>query len=409
VTTIDLDGSTSLADVAARTRAWLEENLPADWRAAALAGDTARLAEIRRDRAAEWHDRLGDSGLATPTWPHDHGGLGLNADAAAVIGDELTRLCAGRPPEDFPGVALAGPTIIAWGDDAQKERHLRPLALGRERWCQLFSEPGAGSDLAALTTRAARRDDGTWTVNGQKVWSSYAHISDFGLLMARSDPGERKHHGITYFLLDMRTEGVDVRPLRQLNDEAEFNEVFLEDVVIPDAARLGPAGKGWSVAITTLMAERSGLSGRPGVGPALADALAARARVTGAWDDPAVRDRIMSAFVTEKALQMTTVRAFVELGEREPGAEGSIRKLAHAALEEEAGRIAAEIEPFGLAVRDSSDAGDRALRAFLSAKILSIAGGTSEIQRNIIGERLLGLPRERDPYADLPFRDRPRG
>jgi alkylation response protein AidB-like acyl-CoA dehydrogenase len=145
------------------------------------------------------------------------------------------------------------------------------------------------------------------------------------------------------------------------------------------------------------------------VGPALADALAARARVTGAWDDPAVRDRIMSAFVTEKALQMTTVRAFVELGEREPGAEGSIRKLAHAALEEEAGRIAAEIEPFGLAVRDSSDAGDRALRAFLSAKILSIAGGTSEIQRNIIGERLLGLPRERDPYADLPFRDRPRG
>jgi alkylation response protein AidB-like acyl-CoA dehydrogenase len=306
-------------------------------------------------------------------------------------------------------VALAGPTIIAWGDDAQKERYLRPLALGRERWCQLFSEPGAGSDLASLATRAERREDGAWVVNGQKVWSSYAHISDFGLLMARSDADEPKHRGITYFLLDLRSEGVDVRPLRQLNDEAEFNEVFLNDVVVPDSARLGPAGKGWSVAITTLMAERSGLSGRPGVGPALVDDLAGRARATGAWDDLAVRDRIMSAFVAEKALQMTTVRAFAELGEREPGSEGSIRKLAHAALEEEVGRIAAEIEPFGLGATDQTDAEDRALRAFLSSKILGIAGGTSEVQRNIIGERLLGLPRDRDPYADLPFRERPHG
>jgi alkylation response protein AidB-like acyl-CoA dehydrogenase len=408
---IDLAGTGSgdLDALAARVRSWLEEHLPAPWRQAALGGDQPALARILADQSVTraWYAELGESGLATPGWPAEYGGLGLAADAAAVITDELTRLRADRPADEFIGLALAGPTIIEWGSDEQKERFLRPIALGQARWCQLFSEPGAGSDLASLRTRAVK-DGEHWVVNGQKVWSSYSDRADFGLLMARTDPSQPKHRGISYFLLDMHAPGVEVRPLRQLNGHSEFGEVYFTDVVVPDGDRLGPEGLGWSVGISTLMQERSGLSGRPGVGPGQADALAVRARQTGAWDDPVLRDRIMQAFITERALQMATVRAFAALGRSEPGAEGSIRKLTHAQLEVTLGLLATEAEPGGAIAWDAPD-GDAAAAAdaFLSGKILSIAGGTSEIQRNIIGERVLGLPRDRDPYADTPFQERP--
>jgi alkylation response protein AidB-like acyl-CoA dehydrogenase len=402
--------SGDLDALAARVRGWLEEHLPAPWRQAALDGDQPALARILADQAvtSTWYAKLGESGLATPGWPAEYGGLGLAADAAAVITDELTRLRADRPADEFIGLALAGPTIIEWGSDEQKERFLRPIALGQARWCQLFSEPGAGSDLASLRTRAVK-DGEQWVVNGQKVWSSYSDRADFGLLMARTDPAQAKHRGITYFLLDMHAPGVEVRPLRQLNGHSEFGEVFFTDVVVPDGDRLGPEGRGWSVGISTLMQERSGLSGRPGVGPGQADALAVRARRTGAWDDPVLRDRIIQAFITERVLQMATVRAFAALGRAEPGAEGSIRKLTHAQLEVTLGLLATEAEPGDAIAWDAPDEdAPAAVDAFLSGKILSIAGGTSEIQRNIIGERLLGLPRDRDPYADTPFQERPR-
>jgi 3-oxochol-4-en-24-oyl-CoA dehydrogenase len=404
VTGLDLDA------LAVRIHSWLEDHLPAPWRRAALDGDQRALAMILRDEATTraWYAELGRAGLATPGWPAEYGGLGLAADAAAVVNDELTRLHAGRPESDFVGVALAGPTIIEWGSEAQKQRFLRPLALGEHRWCQLFSEPGAGSDLAALSTRAVRRPDGNWAVTGQKVWSSFSDTADFGLLLTRSNPARPKHHGITYFLLDMRAPGVEVRPLRQLNGHAEFGEVFLTEVVVPDTDRLGPEERGWEVAITTLMQERSGLSGLPGIGPGRADAIAARARHTGTWTDPVLRDRIMRAFVAERALQMATVRAFADLSRRAPGPEGSVRKLANAQLEAELGLLATEAEPGGAAAWPESDTDAAAAgEAFLSAKILSIAGGTSEIQRNIIGERVLGLPRDRDPFAHLPFSERP--
>jgi 3-oxochol-4-en-24-oyl-CoA dehydrogenase len=410
---IDLTGidAGDLDALAARVRGWLEEHLPAPWRQAALDGDQPALARILADQAAAraWYAELGESGLATPGWPAEYGGLGLAADAAAVVTDELTRLRADRPADDFIGLALAGPTIIEWGSDEQKQRFLPPLTTGKHRWCQLFSEPGAGSDLASLRTRAVKDGD-HWVVNGQKVWSSYSDRADFGLLMARTDPSQPKHRGITYFLLDMHSPGVEVRPLRQLNGSSEFGEVFFTDVVVPDTDRLGPEGLGWSVGISTLMQERSGLSGRPGVGPGQADAIAVRARQTGAWDDPVLRDRIMQAFITERALQMATVRAFAALGKAEPGAEGSIRKLTHAQLEVTLGLLATEAEPGDAIAWDSSDENAAAaVHEFLSGKILSIAGGTSEIQRNIIGERVLGLPRDRDPYADQPFEERPHG
>jgi alkylation response protein AidB-like acyl-CoA dehydrogenase len=408
---IDLTGidSGDLDALAAQVRSWLEEHLPAPWHQAALGGDQQALDRILADQAVTraWYAELGESGLATPGWPAEYGGLGLAADAAAVVTDELTRLHADRPADEFIGLALAGPAIIEWGSDEQKERFLRPLALGQHRWCQLFSEPGAGSDLASLRTRAVKDGD-HWVVNGQKVWSSYSDRADFGLLMARTDPSQPKHRGITYFLLDMHAPGVEVRPLRQLNGHSEFGEVFFTDVAVPDGDRLGPEGLGWSVGISTLMQERSGLSGRPGVGPGQADALAVRARQTGAWADPVLRDRIMQAFITERALQMATVRAFASLGRSEPGAEGSIRKLTHAQLEVTLGLLATETEPGDAVAWDPSDQdASAAVDAFLSGKILSIAGGTSEIQRNIIGERVLGLPRDRDPYADTPFEERP--
>jgi alkylation response protein AidB-like acyl-CoA dehydrogenase len=409
---IDLTGLAAgdLDALAARVRSWLEDHLPAPWRQAALDGDQAALARILADQAVAraWYAELGESGLATPGWPAEYGGLGLAAAAAAVVTDELTRLRADRPADEFIGLALAGPTIIEWGTDEQKQRFLPPLALGEHRWCQLFSEPGAGSDLASLRTRAVKDGD-HWVVNGQKVWSSYSDRADFGLLMARTDPSQPKHRGITYFLLDMHSPGVEVRPLRQLNGSSEFGEVFFTDVEVPDTDRLGPEGLGWSVGISTLMQERSGLSGRPGVGPGQADAIASRARQTGAWADPVLRDRIMQAFITERALQMATVRAFAALGKAEPGAEGSIRKLTHAQLEVTLGLLATEAEPGDAIAWDASDENAAgAVHDFLSGKILSIAGGTSEIQRNIIGERVLGLPRDRDPYADRPFEERPR-
>ncbi|MGD0245154.1 MAG: acyl-CoA dehydrogenase family protein [Streptosporangiaceae bacterium] len=408
---IDLTGieASDLDALAARVRSWLEEHLPAPWLQAALDRDQAALARILADPAVakEWYAELGESGLATPGWPAEYGGLGLTADAAAVITDELARLRADRPADEFIGLGLAGPTIIEWGSDEQKQRFLKPLTLGQHRWCQLFSEPGAGSDLASLRTRAVR-DGSSWVVNGQKVWSSYSDRADFGLLMARTDPSQPKHRGITYFLLDMHSPGVEVRPLRQLNGSSEFGEVFFTDVAVPDTDRLGPEGLGWSVGISTLMQERSGLSGRPGVGPGQADAIATRARQTGAWTDPVLRDRIMQAFITERALQMATVRAFAALGRAEPGAEGSIRKLTHAQLEVTLGLLATEAEPGDAIAWEASDENAAAaVHDFLSGKILSIAGGTSEIQRNIIGERVLGLPRDRDPYASTPFQERP--
>ncbi|MET0931909.1 MAG: acyl-CoA dehydrogenase family protein, partial [Aeromicrobium sp.] len=232
---IDLSPDADEATAFAAADSWLRENLPAEWLTAAAAGDWDAVDRILADdaRAAAWFSALGDSGLATPTWPQSDGGLGLSAPAAGAVMEAVLNYRANRQMTDFVGLSLAGPTIIAHGTPEQKQRFLGPLARAEHRWCQLFSEPGAGSDLAGLSTRAERLEDGTWRVNGQKVWSSFAHMSDFGLLMARTDPSKPKHRGITYFLVDMRTPGVDARPLKQMTGDAEFNEVFLTDVILP--------------------------------------------------------------------------------------------------------------------------------------------------------------------------------
>ncbi|OBJ10224.1 hypothetical protein A5624_16000 [Mycobacterium sp. 1482292.6] len=383
-------------------RRWLADNLTdAIMRDHAPPPPGEKYSAVQRD----WYRRLGEAGWATPTWPTEYGGRGLGRDEGGAAVEELRRRGVDRPEEDFVGVWLAGPTILQWGTDEQRDTYLRPLARGDHRWCQLFSEPGAGSDLASLSTSAVRIDDDRWLINGQKIWSSFADTADFGLLMVRTDPTLPKHAGITYFLLDMRTLGVDVRPLRQMTGDAEFNEVFLTDVIVPDAARLGPLNAGWKVGISTLMQERNSLTGPPVVGPGVADQLIAEAVRSGAWQRADVRDRLQHMLVDERALQSAGFRASVA-ADRNPGAIDSIRKLVSADLHERAGRIRVDLLPeltMGWPVDTEMPSGTR---SFLEMKKYCIAGGTSEIQRNIIAERVLGLPREADPDRDTPFNQR---
>ncbi|OBG78294.1 MULTISPECIES: acyl-CoA dehydrogenase [unclassified Mycobacterium] len=395
----DADGGSPALD---ELRRWLADNLTdevVNAPAAPAPGD--KYSPVRRD----WYRRLGEAGWATPTWPVKYGGRGLDPDEGGAAVEELRRRGVDRPEEDFVGVWLAGPTILQWGTDEQRETFLRPLARGEHRWCQLFSEPGAGSDLASLATSAVRIDGDRWLVNGQKIWSSFANTADFGLLMARTDPALPKHGGITYFLLDMRTPGVEVRPLRQMTGDAEFNEVFLTDVVVPDAARLGPLNAGWKVGISTLMQERNSLTGPPVVGPGVADRLIGEAVLSGAWHRTDIRDRLQHMLADERSLQCASFRASVT-PDRDPGAIDSIRKLVSAELHERAGSIRVDLQPeLTMAWPAGADLPAGA-RSFLEMKKYCIAGGTSEIQRNIIAERVLGLPREADPDRDRPFNQR---
>jgi alkylation response protein AidB-like acyl-CoA dehydrogenase len=405
---------------------WLHDNLPAAWVAAVEGGDEATLAslaarvgiqawlaELETGRPPEqpapfelasWFERLGSAGYTTPTWPKEYSGLGMSTAHARVVRQVLDRFRVPRP-FGFVGIELAGPTILAWGTDEQKEQHVAATARGQEVWCQLFSEPGAGSDLAGLSTRA-ERDGSTWVVNGQKVWTSLAHVADFGLLMTRTAPDQPKHRGITYFIADMRAEGVEVRPLRQISGEARFSEVFLSDVIISDSMRLGPVNEGWRVATTTLMSERSGLSGAPSVGRGLVHGLVEAAAASGTWSDAVTRDRLAALLTREQALQMTNARSAARSAAGPPGPEGSVTKLLQSLLTQHVTEAAIDADgPGGVAWPADADDMPMKLRAFLHERSSTIAGGTSEIQRNIIGERVLGLPREPDVDRDVPWRD----
>ena len=385
---------------------WLREELPVEWIKGIENGDEALLAEARPN--VDYFDfvrRLGAVGYATPTWPREYSGLGLSSDQAKVVNAVLDRYQVYRS-FDFVGKFLAGPTILQWGTDEQKARYLPPLARGEEHWCQLFSEPGSGSDLAGLATRAVRDGD-VWIVTGQKVWTSGAHLSHFGLLMARTDPDEPKHRGITYFVADMKAPGVEVRPLRQMSGDAHFNEVFFSDVAIHDDERLGPVNEGWRVSTTTLMNERTSLSGAPTVGGGDVEKLVAQARATGRWDEAAARDCLLRLLTEERVLQMTNLRSAVKYASgQQPGPEGSITKLFQSTLAQRITRAAVDLlGAAGQAWEAGDAASTAAVQAFLYAPAHTIAGGTSEVQRNIIGERVLGLPKEPDVDRSIPWKE----
>jgi alkylation response protein AidB-like acyl-CoA dehydrogenase len=360
-----------------------------------------------------------DAGLAWVHYPEGLGGLGAPRAFQDVVDAELAAAGApGNEPERIGiGLGMAAPTILRFGTEAQKARLLRPLWTGEEVWCQLFSEPGAGSDLAGLRTRAVREGD-DWVVTGQKVWTSSAHNARWGILIARTDPDVPKHQGISYFVCDMTDPGVEVRPLRQITGEAEFNEVFLTEVRISDAQRLGTEGDGWRVAQTTLMNERVAIGGAsvPREG-GMIGTVAETWRERPELRTPDLHDRLLRLWVEAEVTRLTGERLRQQLAVGTPGPEGSGMKLAFARLNQQISGLEVELlGEDGLRYSDwtmtrpqivdfyGRDAGYRYLRA----KGNSIEGGTSEILRNIVAERVLGLPSEPRTDKDVAWKDLPR-
>jgi len=392
-----MDEQTTAQDLTARVVALIEKHCPSTTNAQEFLG--ARF----------------DAGLAWVNFPTGHGGLGLPQHFQAQVNAELA--AAGAPGPDTGrngiGLGMAAPTIAAFGTEEQKQRYLRPLWTAEHIYCQLFSEPGAGSDLAAVATRAVR-DGSDWIVNGQKVWTSGAHKAQMAILVTRTDPTVPKHAGMTYFLCDMSDPGVDVRPLRQITGEAEFNEVFLTDVRIPDANRLGDEGNGWRVATTTLNNERVAIgSGAPREGGMIG-------KVTEAWRaQPELRtsmmhDELMRLWVESEVARLTGERLRQRLAAGQPGPEGSAMKLAFARLAQNISGFEVELHgEAGLRYDDwtmrrpetTDFTGREPGYRYLRAKGNSIEGGTSEILRNVIAERVLGLPAEPRVDKNIPWKD----
>ncbi len=365
-----------------------------------------------------------DAGLAWVHFPAGYGGMGLRPEYNRHIEQRLREAgAAATDPTSF-FMQLAGPTIVTHGDDEQKRRFLRPMFTGEEKWCQLFSEPGAGSDFAGLATKAIRDGD-EWIVNGQKVWNTLAHLADWGMLVTRSNPDLPKHKGMTYFALDMHAAGVEVRPLRQITGEAEFNEVYMTDVRVPDANRIGAEGEGWRASLTTLMNERSAIGGggasggKPRRGGAANDAVAAWEHIDESERTGVRKDELMKLWVRGEVGRLTNLRAAEAAKAGNPGPEMSVAKLEFAEFNKRLydfcidlmgmdGQIGYDYTFRRPTELDATGAAKGLQYAFLRVRANSIEGGTSEILRNILGEQVLGLPGEPRVDKEPPWSQVPR-
>jgi alkylation response protein AidB-like acyl-CoA dehydrogenase len=398
-------------------RTWLREALSDAWLDAVDADDDDAYAAARADAEARgwnpfsWTATLGASGYGAPLWPKEYGGLSADTWAQRVVREELERYRLPTVSANILGLGLAGPTLIEHGTEAQKARYLKKILTGEEIWCQLFSEPGSGSDLASLGTRAVRDGD-EWVVNGQKVWTSIAQLSQYGMLVARSDPDTPKHDGLTYFIVDMKSPGVDVRPLRQITGSAEFNEVYFTDARIPDENRVGDVGDGWRVARTTLMNERVTLSGVSldtvaFTGGVRRDPWASFLDSVEGRSDPVVRQDLAQYYIEQQVKEITSFRASAaRAAGQQPGPEGSIGKVFNAEFNQRRASFAVDqLGPRGIAWEKGDSVAENKSHAFLRARANSIEGGTSEILRNQIGERVLGLPREPEPDKGQAWKD----
>jgi alkylation response protein AidB-like acyl-CoA dehydrogenase len=362
-------------------RGWLAENQltpePAE-------GDEDEHYNWRRD----FQRRLADDGWAAVHWPVQYGGRGASLTESAIFFEELAR--AGAPlPANVLGLLLAGPTIMSWGTPEQMERHLHPILTAEEIWCQGFSEPDAGSDLASLKTRAVRDGD-DWVITGQKVWTSGAQYSKWCMLVARTDAAAPKHKGLTYFLMDMEQEGVQVVPLRQITGSPEFNELFIDGARVPHANVLGGVGNGWKVALTTLMNERAGLAFFLQVRlRQMLEQLIARAAAEGRLEDSVIADRLGELHLRAEILRLTAYRGLTNIEKYgQPGPEGSLTKWMWSDTNQQLTQFAADLlGPSAL------HAGDRWAYELLRARGNTIEGGTTEVLKNIVAERVLGLPR----------------
>ena len=421
-------------ELTARARRWVEGAVPEEWRRAALDGGSSALRQVRTRAAYEaWYPVFAATGLVAPTWPVEYGGAGLTPDEARAVETELSPYNLGRL--NPLGLSLAAPALFAFGTEQQRLRYLPPIVRNEEVWCQLFSEPGAGSDLASLATRA-ERDGEQWVITGQKVWNTWAHLADFGVLLARSDTGVPKRQGITYFLVGMHEPGVEVRPLRQITGEIDFNEVFLDAVRVPDDQRVGEVNAGWKVANATLSGERqmvsgSGSGGVDRIGGGRAERLVPLSRrggdgtQPGGWDDPVVRQKIMQVVGEERIRNWTNqrVRAGVKAG-RSPGPGSSVGKVHQGDLNQRVQLVATDLLGAGATAWSDADAAAShrppdpferysetlpyEIRGMLRSRANTIEGGTTEVNKNIVAERVLGLPREPDPWQQAPWRDVPR-
>jgi alkylation response protein AidB-like acyl-CoA dehydrogenase len=363
-------------------RAWFADHAPGDEPDA----DEEAHFRCRRDFQRE----LAQGGWAAVHWPPEYGGRGATLTQSAIFYEELGR--SGSPlPANVLGLLLAGPTIMTWGTPEQKERYLTPILTAEEVWCQGFSEPDAGSDLASLKTRAVK-EDGGWRVSGQKVWTSAAQYSQWCMLVARTDPEVSKHKGLTYFLMNMAQDAIAVRPLRQITGEQEFNELFIDGAWIPDENVLGGEGNGWKVALTTLMNERAGLAFFLQIRlRQLLDQLIDEAAQRGLLDDPVVADRLGELHLKAEVLRLTAYRGLTAIEKYgQPGPEGSLTKWMWSETNQQLTQFAADLlGPIAL------EAGGRWAYELLRARGNSIEGGTTEVLKNIVAERVLGLPRAR--------------
>lgn len=402
---MDFNDSPQEAAFRAEARAWLAAHAPAH----ELPRGHRMPDTEEADRGRAWMRELHAGGWAGLTFPKELGGRGLSGIEAVIFAEEESRYHLPKGPFTSIGTGMALPVIARHGNDEQRARFIEPTLKGAITWCQLFSEPSAGSDLAALRTRAVRAEDGSgdWIVNGQKVWSSWAHLIDWGILVVRTDPGVPKHKGLTFFVVDMKTPGVETRPIRQISGACEFNETFLTDVRIPDANRIGAVGEGWACCMTVLMGERLGSGAhRSGVEPLLDYAAQTPDGRGGTMlDDRAIRQQLAEALADEQGERFfqARLRTMVSKGEN-PGALAAMIKLAYATRYQRTSGLGMELRGLDAIAPDAGDHFTPTLQYdYIYSTVMRIAGGADEVLKNQISERVLGMPGDVRMDKDMPF------
>ena len=407
---MDFNDTPEEAKFRVEVRAWLEANAKPKDPSKARAGRSNKVEADRLANARVWQAKKAEAGYAAITWPTEFGGLGGSPIQSVIYSQEESNF---EVPGGFfdIGLGMCIPTMMAWATKEQNERFVKPALYGEEIWCQLFSEPSAGSDVAGLRTKA-ERDGDDWIINGQKVWTSGAHFCDYGIIVTRSDPTAPKHKGLTFFFLDMKSPGIEVRPIKQMSGEANFNEVFFTDVRVPDSQRLGDVGEGWKVALTTLMNERLAIGQGSGVDYA---ELLKLARQTELETGPAiknanVREHLADWYVETQGLKYTKFRTLTALSKGEtPGPESSIGKIVSGPKMQDLASFAMDLQGQGGILQGDADAEMNAAfqNQWMWGAGYRIAGGTDEILRNIVSEQVLGLPQDIRVDKKVPFNELP--
>ncbi len=416
---MDFEDTPQEAAFRAQARAWLAQNAPVELHDAIALSVAQTTSSVHTPdlhgvdvvaASKAWQARKAQAGWACVQWPVQYGGRGASP-MERVIWQQEEGVYAQLSNLFIVGHGMTGPTLIAHGTSAQKDRYLKPIVSGQEIWCQLFSEPSGGSDLAGLRSRAQRDGDG-WIINGQKIWTTHAQLADYGIMIARSDPTVPKHEGLTMFIIDMKSPGVQVRPIRQMTGESHFNEVFFTDVRVPDENRIGAVGGGWKVTLTTLMNERLQLAAAIPTGvPELFELCCKLKTPDGLLvDNPVVRARLGTWLARSRGLQWTMMRTISALsGGKSPGPENSIGKLVAGEIAQELCAFAMDLQGPAGALLDEDDTGSAVQRMLLTSPAIRVGGGTAEIQRNILAEQVLGLPPDVRADKGLPFNKIPSG